>query len=127
MEDIPKRKSNTLVLVAQRPHEEFPIFARCSTLHKLTRIAAYCLRFISNISNKMSKVTGLISVEELHKANLCLMKLAQKESFGSNRNEINSSKQLKGLNPFFDDVGILRVGERLTYSNYSYGKKHLII
>ncbi|KAK9709778.1 methyltransferase (DUF5641) [Popillia japonica] len=35
----------------------------------------------------MSKVTGSISVEELHKANLCLMKLAQKESFGSNRNQ----------------------------------------
>ena len=49
------------------------------------------------------------------------------ETICQNKSELNSTNRLRGLSPFIDESGILRVGGRLQSSSLSFQEKHPII
>lgn len=102
-----------------------------SSLFKLKKTIAYCLRFIHNARNK-DKLYGLLTTNDLNTALMVLIKNAQKEF----RTELNELEQKKGvsrkstianLNPFIDNQGILRVGGRMGHATVAYDSKHQMI
>ncbi|XP_072403037.1 uncharacterized protein [Diabrotica undecimpunctata] len=132
-ENLPELKcaSNAFLIRALEPVVDI---SRFSSLSKLIRTVAFVLRFVSMISNKDSRRTnGPLNTEELRKAYKLLLKMSQRESYTVeinnllNRQEINTKSKILNLNPFIDQKGLLRVGGRLTNSDYSYDKKHPII
>ncbi|GIY04458.1 DUF1758 domain-containing protein [Caerostris darwini] len=109
------------------------LFQKYSSLSKLKRAAAYCLRFVNNCRNSKDKVTGFLNTSELTNAINVLIKSVQFIVFN---NEINALKinqalscrsKILSLNPFLDNSGILRVGGRLRHANIAYGHKHPIL
>lgn len=109
-------------------------FTRYSSLTKLERVIAYCIRFIRNCSKqKIDRTFGCLRATEIKEASLVLAGLSQKQTFGeeivalASGNDINPKSKLMPLSPFLDHQGILRVGGRLANANLKYAKKHPII
>lgn len=110
----------------------FNIFDKYSTLPKLVRIFAYCIRFINKC--KGIKVTmNHISSHEYANSLKTLIKIAQGECFGEEVNALKANHSIKtnsnllSLSPFLDKDGILRVGGRLQNSELNYNQRHQII
>ncbi|XP_045497063.1 uncharacterized protein LOC123695307 isoform X2 [Colias croceus] len=137
--DLPEIKSiNICCHISNNLNDNLIIFSRFSQYNRLKRAAAYVLRFINNARNKTNKWTGLLSVEELNRAELTLAKLSQQESFPdiyyalkNNKNITNISgyNQISKLNVFFDaNNNLIRVGGRIQNSpNFSFNKKFPIL
>lgn len=113
---------------------EFNLIQRYSTLSKLQRVVAYCLRFKKNASQqKEFRQLGPLILNELNDSLMCLIKFAQQQAMFHDiqslltNKRVNSKSKLLNLNPFIDSQGIIRVGGRLQKSNFSYEKKHPII
>nr|XP_042908227.1 uncharacterized protein LOC122271343 [Parasteatoda tepidariorum] len=82
------------------------IFDRYSSLSKLKRITALCLRFIHNLQcNEFNSEINALKRKQL----------------------LSCNSKILSLNPFIDDSGILRGGGRLRHSNLAYGHKHPIL
>ena len=129
VEDIPEQKTITNTVLIKK----FDIFTRFSSLGKLKRVFAYCLRFIYNSKPKnCSKRKGMLTIDELNNSLYSLVKLAQQESFPVEYEILNQGSTIKNksnllsLNPIFDK-GLMRVGGRLQNSNYDFDKKFPII
>ncbi|GBO13466.1 hypothetical protein AVEN_98672-1 [Araneus ventricosus] len=99
---------------------------------KLIRIISLIFRFI-NKCKKNSKECGAPSKTERQNAEIYILREVQVRTFG---NEIHSIEQcgnvtpnskFKGLSPFLDSQGILRVGGRLRNSILPYNSKHPIL
>lgn len=110
------------------------IFKNYSNLTKLERIIGYCQRFFSNCrKSKSERRFGPLTSQEIRSASLCLVKLAQRESFSDEINalakggSVNSKSKIVNLNPFLDEGNIIRVGGRLSNSNFHYEKKHPVL
>nr|CAI5841723.1 unnamed protein product [Callosobruchus analis] len=112
---------------------DIDLFNRLSSLTKLIRVAAYCLRFKNNLRPGTVKRSGVLTPKELNNANICLIKLAQRACFHSElellrKNEcLNKKHRLSSLSPFIDESGIIRVGGRLKTSDLPYNTKHPIL
>ncbi|XP_049300569.1 uncharacterized protein LOC125774382 [Anopheles funestus] len=124
-------------------------FARFSGYLKLLRTTAYVLRYLRCLKDSVSSVTAVsrknttvaelialisaLSKDELHRAEMCLCKLAQQDSFPEDLhaiwsgNEIPRHSRLKWLSPFIDHDGILRVGGRLRNAQITDATKHPIV
>lgn len=63
----------------------------------------------------------------------CLIKIAQKQSFAEEYEnllqgkDINVKSRAMSLSPFLDSEGIIQVGGRLINSGFNYSKKHPIL
>lgn len=106
----------------------------CSSLLKLKRVIAYCLRFKHNcLAKQEDRRYGPLAVEELHVAFKRLILLEQRKSFYleltdlQKNGSVHPKSKLLSLTPFLDSENIIRVGGRLKLSNFNYGKKHPII
>lgn len=90
-----------------------------SSLQRLTRVAAYVLRFIKNTQNPGTKTVGELNAEELHMANERLIKAVQQECFQREIQELQvkqnkiSPPLVKQLKLFVDNKDFLRCGGRL--------------
>lgn len=112
----------------------FP-FERFSSMSRMKRTMAYCLRFIRNCRNSAPKRhLGPLSSDELHSALILLCNISQNESFPEELKLIRSGKaisnksRLFSLTPFFDSThGVIRVRGRLLNASFDYEKKHPII
>lgn len=133
--DVPELKQPRLTSLISTNEFKFP-FERFSSLYRLKRICALCIRFGKNCLSRVKGVAGNfgpLSNQELHSALLTLLRLSQAESFSSELNNlqnaipISSKSKVLSLNPFLDDCGLIRVGGRLRNSLYDYEKKHPII
>lgn len=131
IENLPELKSRTL---ATKNRDATIIdFNRFSLLNRLKGSIAYLYRFIHNCQNPRNKITGTLSVNELNKAFLFLLKQSQRDSYPdeialfSDGMSLTSKSKLFGLNPFLDEFGLLRVGGRLNNSDFHYNKKHPFI
>jgi hypothetical protein len=95
---------------------------RFSTLSRLQRVAAYCLRFSHNARN-LSLRTGYLTSTELRDALHACIKIAQREIYApenndlSKRGQVSSKSQLQPLHPFLHKEGYLRVGGRIQHSH----------
>lgn len=111
---------------------EFDIFNKYSTLTKLQRIFAYCLRFIGNMRNP-SKQHGELTSVELDHSLAKLIQISQAQSFPQDLLDLKRAKSvkpvssLKSLNPYLDDKNLIRVGGRLEHSELLYTSKHPVI
>jgi len=116
--EIPEARSVTLATFDARP--QYPsLINRYSSLNRLLRVVAYCLRFCYNLSHKNSKLDGVLSTEEVNKARISIIKCIQREAFSHeirdliNLNKVAVSSKLFRLCPFLDEDHIVRVGGRL--------------
>ncbi|XP_015121007.1 uncharacterized protein LOC107043858 [Diachasma alloeum] len=101
-----------------------------SSIDKLQRVAAYCLRF-------RTRRKGPLVLDELQAALHAIVHWVQLENFARAIKELqhphsagNKSSELSRfakLTPFIDKDGLLRVGGRLTNANISYCQRHPLI
>ena len=116
---------------------------RKSKLASIVCIVAYVLRFIANLKAK-AKVSGdvpLPDVQEIRCAELTLIREVQarhfqseillltgkEEALSNKRHLSKAGSQLRHLDPFLDEDGILRVGGRLSLIDEDWSVKHPII
>nr|CAI5867734.1 unnamed protein product [Callosobruchus analis] len=84
IEHIPEKRHLQVSLVVKH---DFSILDRYSSLYRLQRIVAFCLRFAYNASNSFSqRKSGAITVDEMNHSVLALVKLSQHQDFSQ---EIN--------------------------------------
>lgn len=129
---VPSEEERKVVLSTWVHSETCSILlARFSSLSKIKRIIAYCLRFYHNLKHSEHKKTGSLSIFELHQALILLIKDTQNTIFMEDIGHIQRGKQiskpLRKLTPFLDEDGILRVGGRLVNANLSFDQKHPIL
>lgn len=141
LNDLPELKKQTFTFACAPPNNLFP-FDRYSSFNRMIHVGAYVLRFISNVrkgsSERKTKETGSLTVDELTASKFMLVRCAQIESFPdvynklANNLSIKSNKaemcRLSSLNLFMDDKRVIRVGGRLfNASSFTYDKKHPIL
>lgn len=105
-----------VLVVTQTP--DFQFAERYSSWSRMTRIAAYVLRFCYNAQTKIVSERRLkaLSVTELSNATTVLLRKMHSVSFSSEIAELKANKPvgrrsaLRSLNPFLDQDGLLRVG-----------------
>lgn len=109
---------------------KFEPLNKFSTLSKLVRIIAYCLRFHKGNRSGHSHISPL----EYENALLILLRIVQMEVFCDEFRDIQSdgiskTSKIFSLNPFINDHdGLLRVSGRLeNASQLNYDQKHPII
>ncbi|XP_062699286.1 uncharacterized protein LOC134284451 [Aedes albopictus] len=141
-EEIQERRR--MVAAVQNKPEVNGMFDTSLCYNRLTRVTAYCLRFIqacrsgrrrttSSPCPELDVITNAITVEEMSAARMKLIKLAQADVFAEEIRYLGKGKavskhsSLRLLSPFIDDSGILRVGGRLRLSDQPYITKHPIL
>lgn len=124
-----RRVVQTYSVTVFQPKESF--IDKYSSLKKLIRITAYCIRFKNNcLSSKNTRQCGQLTLIELDNALDVLVKFVQSQNFFKEIHSLNKNKSLHpkstilSLNPFIDKNGLLRVGGRLAQSTFSFDKKH---
>ena len=133
IQDAPEERKCAITFITLS-NMNFAILKRYSSLNRLVRVTANCLRFLINsrIEKERRKCDNL-EAHELARALQCLSKLAQCQDFSSEIQDIRGSKQasrknkLYSLNPFLDAHGLLRVGGRLVNAPVPFDQKHPII
>ncbi|XP_066602498.1 uncharacterized protein [Prorops nasuta] len=112
---------------------EDSLLTRFSSLSKLIRVTAYCLRFGKNCrcsKSMSSKVQGFLTTEELELSRNAIIRLVQSNAFKNEliclkeNRAIQKSSALFKLHPFLDEHGVIRVGGRLTHSALPFPVKH---
>ncbi|XP_061719632.1 uncharacterized protein LOC133526844 isoform X2 [Cydia pomonella] len=106
----------------------FQIIKKFSTIAKMTRVLAYILRFCNNVKPTSENLKGFLTIVELNKALMLIVKHEQAQFFSDDLSMLRSGKQLKGnlkpLTPFLDGEGIIRVGGRLQNALLPYAAQH---
>lgn len=101
-------------------------FEKYSSIDKATRVMAYVLRF-------KPKQRGHLTINEIKKALMVILKLVQRDHFQEEIKQLSQNKDMQGksnlraLNPFLNDDGIIRVGGRLRNFLLPYNEKHQIV
>ncbi|XP_050295689.1 uncharacterized protein LOC126735663 [Anthonomus grandis grandis] len=130
--DLEKRK---IVLLASTPVVDLwnNFISRFSSLSKIIHVFAYVLRFCAYVkAPKLFNNKGHVTLAELDRALLLLIREVQKVSFAQEMAELSKSnpnlrvlpKYIRKLSPFLDKDGVLRVGGRLKHASLSYNHKH---
>ncbi|XP_055714933.1 uncharacterized protein LOC129809150, partial [Phlebotomus papatasi] len=103
-----------------------------SSLNKIQRIVAYCLRFLTPPSNPQNR--GLIATVEMERALITLIRIDQQFHWAPLFRHLQGKspacrkwKSILALAPFIDDDNVIRVGGRLTKSDEAYHAKHPIL
>lgn len=82
---------------------------------------------------KKNKITGALTIRELSRATSKLFLISQKECLFDElcdlkcNNRVSNKSQIRNLSPFIDRDGLIRVGGRISYSDFPYEKKHPIV
>ncbi|GBM70954.1 hypothetical protein AVEN_40454-1, partial [Araneus ventricosus] len=112
-----------------KPIAEF--ITKFSSCSKLTRILAYCFRFVHNLRSPSKKCSGPLTAAELVVAENLIIKLLQEQEFSVEIRMLRENKplpcnsELLALNIFLDKSGIIRVGGRLSkHSTLNINQKH---
>ncbi|KAJ8962212.1 hypothetical protein NQ318_018184 [Aromia moschata] len=125
--DVCKGKGDIFVSIEMQES----IIKRYSDLNRLKRIVAYLMRFSHNCKLKCEgrvNSSPELSLAEVDHAMMRLIQMSQAEYFQVEIESLKKGKTFNGkvvnLNPFIDSDGILRVGGRLTNSQFAFEKKH---
>ena len=114
-------------------------FKTHSSLSKIKRILAYCLRFINKCKNNNKDQTStndshlLLIFPEIKSAKERIICCIQKSNFSEdlkwikNQKTLSKHSQLRSLHPFIDENSLLRVGGHLQNSQLSFNQNHLIL
>ncbi|XP_018368526.1 PREDICTED: uncharacterized protein LOC108764680 [Trachymyrmex cornetzi] len=131
--DPVEQDSESIVALTSKIAPDDSFMNRFSTLQRLIRVTATCLRFANFCRKKREKTDKPLSAEELAQAKLCLIKMEQNSAFHSEiealrkGRAIANSSCLKYLNPLLDKDDLLRVGGRLRHADLQYDAKHQLV
>lgn len=140
-EALPEQKTNDSLSLLTTNEEDFVqgLIEQFSSLTKLQRTVAWCLRFINNLKCKTNKTLNKTSMSTLlpltvHELNLALILLIRKVQYYYFKNELKlinnnlpCNKQIQKLAPFLDTSGMLRVGGRIINAPVSKSIRHPIL
>jgi len=107
------------------------ILPSVSSFERLTRIIAYCLKFVKGC--RCNRQVGNLTVRELEKAEQIIARVVQHESFHqeyrclSKGHVLKKNSKLITLDPFLDEMGLIRVGGRLRHADLPEETKHPIV
>ena len=105
---------------------DLPLWSKFSSMTKLARVLAYCLRFVHHkhrIRDPLLTHPPALSSEELKKAHLKIVQHLQRKAWPDEFQRLSSkqpvllSSPTAKLNPYLDSSGVIRVGGRLSKSN----------
>lgn len=126
--DLCSEEAKTSVVnTASTDNQVFDV-SRWGTFVKALRVVAWVLRVTHTCQDE-----GELTLEELEKAKLVLLRDAQVQSYPQEveglQTGVSVSKKSKiyKLSPFLDEDGLLRVKGRLDFSELSYDSKHPVI
>lgn len=68
---------------------------RFSSLSRLKRVVAYCLRFKENSLHRKSRISGTLEISELERAMTRLVSLAQQREFSDEIESLKVHSQVK--------------------------------
>ncbi|XP_071580897.1 uncharacterized protein [Temnothorax nylanderi] len=128
--EIPEQRS--IVVLSNVHGVDTDLFLRFSSFAKMKRVIARCIRFASKCRS-LEVVSEDLSVEDLDKAEMRIMKLVQLSSFESELRSLrekcplDKKSRILSLSPFLDVDGLLRVGGRLRHADLSFAQKHPIL
>lgn len=132
--ELLEEKQISLVTVNNEYCSEFwdTLFEKFSSYSRLNRVVAYLLRYFDNYLQRHEKNLGPLTVDELKKAQVVILRQVQKKHFPREFSDLKSGKPIRdknifSLNPFVDEVGLIRVGGRLSNASVSYDQKHPIL
>ncbi|XP_060871366.1 uncharacterized protein LOC132945610 [Metopolophium dirhodum] len=132
LDDLPETKADTtIVLQVTKIHPSIEPIHRFSSLIKMQRVLAYCLRFSSR-SRHRSVLAGPLTRAELNNVLIIAIKETQRVYFSDLWKQLTTSQMitpasLAQLAPFVDNDGLIRVGGRLRYSALTEDAKHPIL
>ena len=87
-----EKKERVLILTTAL---DFKLLERYSSLNRMIRVTAYCLRFCKNIQcNKDKRRVGNLESAELSEALTRLLRLAQLRDFSSEIKEIKKCREI---------------------------------
>ena len=104
---------------------DLPLWSKFSSMAKLARVLAYCLRFVHHkhsIRDPLLTHPPALSSEELKKAHLKIVQHLQRKAWPDEFQRLSSkqpvllSSPTAKLNPYLDSSGVIRVGGRLSKS-----------
>ena len=104
---------------------DLPLWSKFSSMTKLARVLAYCLRFVHHkhrIRDPLLTHPPALSSEELKKAHLKIVQHLQRKAWPDEFQRLSSkqpvllSSPTAKLNPYLDSSGVIRVGGRLSKS-----------
>lgn len=129
--ELPEVKTLVLANVTK----SFPdIMHQYSSFSKLQRVLAYCFRFIQNCKlPKDYRNTSSLTVDELNKSRHWIFAQVQQQAFPQELKALKEHKtienrsRLKTLNPFLDNLGLIRVGGRIHSADFPEMQAHPII
>ncbi|XP_018407562.1 PREDICTED: uncharacterized protein LOC108783489 [Cyphomyrmex costatus] len=129
LEDMPeaKRETKREITLAAIP-DMHDILYKFSSIIKLKRVIAYCMRFTNNLRGIKRK--GSLSIEELEQANIIIIRLVQRQVYEreiedlQNGREVHRKSKLLTLRPFLDEQGLIRVGGRIRHAEINIDQKH---
>jgi hypothetical protein len=129
-----RRKAQPVLQINQSSEELLPC-KKFSSWRKLIRVTGYLLRFIHRIKNKHrtkenSQKTQTIDTHEVELTSAKELQDAEsywKEQSQSSLHARLRKGELKGLTPFIDKEGIIRVGGRVNKAVISYDAKHPVL
>ena len=110
---------------------ELDFIKRQSSFTKTLKIIVWCHRF--KLISRVSKFSEFITADEYKKALNALIRLHQNAYFSDEMSALNGNNNLpmkskiKGLNPFIDPTGLLRVGGRISQSELPFDSCHPLI
>ena len=134
--DDPEVRNVTLIMNVQLPESVLPDPARFSSWLRYKRIVAWVNRFIKNLKSavaKSEKDNSHLNGQEIELASTKILLESQRKSFMedirmvASTGLVHSASILRGLSPFLDEKGILRVGGRLSRAPVSEMTRHPII
>lgn len=112
-------------------HPLWELITRYSSLPRLLRTTAICLRSVSRFKKvPHSSLTTPLTTADLESAKVLIIKMLQKSYFAEELktlfrgNQLSKSNHLTKLTPFLDHQGVLRVGGRLKHSLLDTEQKH---
>lgn len=115
---------------------KIPLMEKISSLNKIVRITGYVFRAIELFKQKSKRektTLGLLSQEELIKANTYWVKYTQAKTYADEiehlktNNRVEKTSELVRLSPLLDSNSVLRARGRLANTSLAYDEKHPII
>ena len=115
-------------------HSEWEVILNYSSLSKLRRIIAWCIRFIGKFKCRKSKFvvhSGYLRASEIQFAEILLIRRVQIYHYFDEYNKlsrnlnVSPNSDIYKLNPFHDEsTKCIRVGGRLIHSSLDENQKH---
>ncbi|CAB0044201.1 unnamed protein product, partial [Trichogramma brassicae] len=110
------------------------ILARLSSLNRLYRVVAYCLRWKNRLaSTKAQFASTTITAKEITAARITITRAVQVYHFREEVHRLHKgddhyrSARLRRHHPYLDDEDLLQVGGRLTNSLLPYNERHPLV